>query len=103
MVSTEPLTETLEGIIGGTVRFHLDVVSDVLYLKLVEEEQTPSLGDPTDDGDILLIAEDDDRPIGLTVISWWKRFGTGPLPDSIAQIELQIAPLAERVMAAVPT
>ena len=95
-------TEALEGIFDGEVSFHYDVPRDVLYLVLIEDQETPSLGDPTDEGDILLIAEEDDRPIGLTVISWWKRFGTGPLPDSIAQIEARIAPLAERVMAAVP-
>ena len=95
-------TETLEGVIDGAVTYHLDVVSDVLYLCRVGELETPKIGDELDDGMLELRSEADDELLGVTVISWWKRFGTGPLPDSIAEIEARIAPLAERVMAAVP-
>ena len=37
--------------------------------------------------------------MGITIISWWKRFGHGALPDSIAEIQKQIEPLAKKVVA----
>ncbi len=53
----------------------------------------------TDDGDLLLRNEQTEKQVGLTVIDWWKRFGNGPLPDSIAQIQTQIEPLASKIAA----
>lgn len=91
--------ETVEGIINGTISYHYDVSGDVLYLRLLSDMQTPSLGEETDDGFIELREEATGRLVGVTVVSWWKRFGHGPLPDSIAQIQQQIEPLAQRVAA----
>lgn len=91
--------ETVEGLINGTVSYHYDVFADVLYLRLRTEMQTPAIGDETDDGDIELHAEADDRLIGITIISWWKRFGHGELPDSISEIQRLIEPQAERLAA----
>ena len=42
---------------------------------------------------------DSDQPVGLTVVSWWKRFGQGALPDSISEIQRRIEPLARKVAA----
>ena len=67
------------------VWFHYDVDDDVLYLRLVKERETPSLGEETEDGLTVLRAEEDDRMVGLTVVNWWRRFGTGELPDSLAR------------------
>jgi len=92
-------TDTLEGIIDETVHFHYDVSADVLYLRFLSAMETATYGDLTDDGDILLRDEITDAPLGLTVISWWKRFGHGALPDSIAEIQKQIEPLAKKVAA----
>ena len=48
---------------------------------------------------MLLRREDDDRPVGLTVVNWWKRFGKGALPDSLEEIARLIEPLAMKVAA----
>ncbi len=90
-------TDTLEGIVNDTLRFHYDMFADVLYLRLVEAEEIDTVGDVTDEGDILLRDETSGRAVGLTVVSWWKRFGQGTLPDSISEIQKQIEPLAKRV------
>jgi hypothetical protein len=92
-------TDTLEGIVDDTLRFHYDVFADVLYLRLLDAEEISTYGDITDDGDILLRDETTNRPVGLTVVSWWKRFGQGSLPDSIAEIQKHIEPLARKVAA----
>lgn len=92
-------TETLEGTVDGAVSFHYHVHADVLYLRRLSHMDTPAIGDLTDEGDILLRDEVTDQPVGLTVVSWWKRFGQGPLPDSISEIQKQIEPLARKVAA----
>jgi len=93
-------TDTLEGTINGTVSYHYDVSADVLYLRLLAFLDTPTIGEQNDDGDIVLLDEKSTRPIGLTVISWWKRFGQGAaLPDSIREIQTRIEPLAGKVAA----
>lgn len=92
-------TDTIEGIVNEAIRFHYDLFTDTLYLRLLDAHETPTVGDLTDDGDIVLRDEATQRPVGLTVISWWKRFGHGDLPDSIAAIQRQIEPLAEKVAA----
>lgn len=92
------VTETLEGAIDKTASYHYDVFADVLYLRLLSAEGLPTIGDLTDDGDILLRDEKSDQPVGLTIVSWWKRFGQGQsLPDSIREIQEKIEPLAMRV------
>ena len=63
------------------------------------DEWQDALGEETDDGLILLRAEDTDQPIGLTVVNWWKRFGTGELPDSLLAFEGHIEPWAEKLAA----
>jgi hypothetical protein len=92
-------TDTLEGIIDEVLHFHYDVSSDVLYLRLLSAMETMTIGDLTDEGDILLRDEITDQAVGLTVVNWWKRFGHGALPDSIAEIQKQIEPLAKKVAA----
>lgn len=83
----------------GTISYHYDLVADVLYLRLLIAEETPTYGDLTDDGDILLRNETTNRPVGLTIVSWWKRFGHGALPDSISEIQKLIEPVAKKVAA----
>ena len=92
-------TDTLEGLIDGALRFHYDMSGDVLYLRLASEEQTETIGDVTDEGDILLLDEKTDRPVGLTVISFWKRFGRGERPDSIGELERAIEPWGKKIAA----
>jgi hypothetical protein len=92
-------TDAIEGIVDDVYRFHYDIFTDVLYIRLLSAEGTPTLGDLTDSGDILLRDEKTDKPVGLTVVSWWKRFGQGSLPDSISEIQKRIEPLAKKVAA----
>ncbi len=92
-------TDAIEGIVNDAIRFHYDLFADVLYLRLLDAESTPTLGDLTDEGDILLREEATNRVVGLTCVSWWKRFGQGVLPDSISEIQKRIEPLARRVAA----
>ena len=54
---------TIEGGLGG------DVFADVLYLRRLTEMQAAAIGEVAEDGDIALVAEDDGRRIGLTIIS----------------------------------
>jgi hypothetical protein len=91
--------DTVEGTIDGSISYHYDVFADVLYLRLLSDMETPSLGDVNSDGDIVLRDETTDRIVGLTIVSWWKRFGHGALPDSVAEIQKQIEPLAKKVAA----
>jgi hypothetical protein len=90
-------SDAIEGIVDDVLRFHYDIFADVLYLRLISEEASNSYGDMTDEGDLLLRDERSDKPAGLTVVSWWKQFGQGSLPDSISEIQRHIQPLANRV------
>jgi hypothetical protein len=91
--------ETIEGLVNGSLWFHYDVDSDVLYVRLAAERDTPAVGEETTDGLILLRSESTDRPLGLTIVGWWKRFGRGTLPDSLQAIGTHVEPLARRIAA----
>ncbi|MBI4582218.1 MAG: hypothetical protein HY718_21155 [Planctomycetes bacterium] len=91
--------DTLEGTIDGTLWYHYDVASDVLYLRLRSHQDRDAVGEETDDGFILLRDAETQDPVGLTVVSWWERFGSGPLPDSIGEIHKWIEPWAEKLAA----
>jgi uncharacterized protein YuzE len=93
------IIDAIEGMVGDKFRFHYDIGNDVLYIRLLDSEKIFSIGDLTDDGDILLREETTDRVIGITVISWWKRYGHGTLPDSIKEITQKIEPLVSRMAA----
>ncbi len=92
-------TDTIEGTINDLLWFHYDMVADVLYIRLASERNTPTEGEQTDDGIILLYPIDGDKVIGMTVVGWWKRFGDGALPDSIRALEQLIEPWSERLAA----
>lgn len=92
-------TDTLEGVIDGTVWFHYDLDADVLYLRLASARDTPAVGEETPQGFTLLRGEDDDRIVGLTVINWWSRFGDGARPDSLRRLEATIEPWTRRLAA----
>jgi uncharacterized protein YuzE len=92
-------TDAIEGIANNVLRFHYDIFADVLYLRLLSAENRSTYGDMTDEGDILLRDDETDAAVGLTVVSWWKRFGGGAFPDSIAEIQRHIEPLAGKLAA----
>jgi uncharacterized protein YuzE len=92
-------TDTIEGVVDQLFRFHYDIFSDVLYIRLLAKEGVVTMGELTDEGDILLREEGTNRAVGLTVVSWWKRSGQGAVPDSIQEISRRIEPLAKRLAA----
>lgn len=92
-------TDAIAGIVNEQFRFHYDIAADVLYLRLLGAEDISTYGDLTDEGDILLRDEQSDRAVGLTIVSWWKRYGAGVLPDSIREIQKHIEPLTTQMVA----
>ncbi|MCY3020121.1 MAG: hypothetical protein NTW87_13975 [Planctomycetota bacterium] len=91
--------DALEGIIDHSWWFHYDMTRDVLYLRLTQHLNTETSAEETPDGFLLLRTTHDDAPVGITVVNWWKRFGSGKRPDSIAELEKQIEPWARKVAA----
>jgi hypothetical protein len=91
--------DAIEGIVDEQFRFHYDLQTDVLYIRRLSAEGLPTVGELNDEGDILLHDERTDFAVGITVVSWWKRFGRGALPDSITEISRHIEPLARRLAA----
>ncbi len=93
------VTESIEGVVDNVLWYHYDIPNDVLYLRLLAHRQSPSVSEETPDGLLLLQHADTGQPIGLTLVNWWKRFGSGALPDSIKQLEQRIEPWASRIAA----
>ena len=77
------ITDTVGGVIDRWLCFHYDMRDDVLYLRSAAHPETPSFGEETADGLILLRDADTDEPLGLTVVSWLKRSGRADMPDSL--------------------
>jgi len=84
-------------VIDDVLWFRYDMESDVLYLRLTSERDSPTVAEETLDGFLMLRRESDDQPVGLTVVNWWKRFGKGALPDRISELQQIIEPWAKRV------
>ena len=93
------ITDAIEGVVDGAFWFHYDLSNDVLYLRLASQRDTATVGEETQDGFVLLLDAETDEPVGLTVVNWWKRFGRGDRPDSIAALQDAIEPWAKRVAA----
>lgn len=96
------VTDAIEGMIGAgaaALWFHYDITADVLYLRLASERTSETTGEETPQGVILLRRDADNKPVGLTVVDWWKRFGRGSLPDSLRELERSIEPWAARIAA----
>jgi hypothetical protein len=93
------VTDTLEGVVDGSLWFHYDLANDVLYVRAASHRDAACTGEETTDGMILLRDARTDQPVGLTIVNWWKRFGQGDLPDSILELQRQIEPWARRVAA----
>ncbi len=96
-----PLTACprIEGVVEGTLWCHYDLANDVLYLRLLRDRQASTYSEETEDGYLIVRREDNDEVAGLTVVGWWKRFGTGKLPDSIHELEQAIEPWARKLAA----
>jgi hypothetical protein len=85
---------TLEGVVG-VLWFHYDVDGDVLYLRLQSRREAEAVGEETPDGFILLRDMSTNKPVGMTVVNWWKRFGKGRLPDSVREFERRLHPMQD--------
>jgi uncharacterized protein YuzE len=93
------ITDTIEGVVDDRLWFHYDLTGDVLYIMLVSHRASPTVGEETADGDVVLRDAETDRAVGMTIVNWWKRFGQGALPDSIAELQRLIEPWARRLAA----
>ena len=93
------VTDTLEGVIDNALWYHYDLTADVLYLRLVEHRETHTVSEETPDGFLLLRRDDNDEPVGLTIVNWWRRYGSGPRPDSISRLEGWIEPWGKKLAA----
>jgi len=91
--------EALEGIIDESWWFHYDMARDVLYLRLAQHLNSETSAEETHEGLLLLHTMDSEAPVGITIVNWWKRFGRGARPDSIAELEKNIEPWTRRVAA----
>ena len=88
--------DTIEGTVNGTVSWHYDLTADVLYLRRLGTFDVPTLGEESDEGFIELVDESTGDAVGITIVSWWKRFGSGNFPDSLREVEASIEPWAQR-------
>jgi len=91
--------DVLEGTVDQALWFHYDLANDVLYLRLASQRNAQTVAEETPDGLLLLKCADTDKPVGLTIVNWWKRFGSGVRPDSISELQKHIEPWAKKVAA----
>lgn len=91
--------ESIEGT-AGSLWFHYDLSNDVLYLRLTSAREVEAYGEEDDSGFIVLRSVAGDRPVGMTIVNWWKRFGEGSFPDSVREIVARVEPWARRAQAA---
>ena len=73
--------DTFKGTARGDLVFHFDVPSDVLYLRFASMQGQEVFGEETPDG-FVLFRNDRDEVAGVTILDYWKRFGTGRVDDA---------------------
>ena len=91
--------DTIEGVVDDSLWCHYDLTNDVLYLRAVAHRGAAAYSEETEDGLIVVRRQDNDAVAGLTIVNWWKRFGSGALPDSIHELAEAIEPWARKVAA----
>lgn len=91
--------DAIEAVVDARVWCHYDLVNDVLYLQLLKDREAATYSEETADGFLLVRRDDNDDVAGLTVVNWWRRFGSGDVPDSIRQLEQAIEPWARKLAA----
>ncbi|HEY2154586.1 MAG TPA: hypothetical protein VGH33_03085 [Isosphaeraceae bacterium] len=97
------IADTLAGIIDSWLTFHYDIGNDVLYFARSGCRLRETFGEETPDGLILHRDAETDEVIKWTSISWWKRFGDGPLPDSMSELARRIEAWSRTLPVEVPT
>jgi len=91
--------DALEGTVDDVLWYHYDLANDVLYLRFAAQRDVATYAEETPDGFLVLRRQDTDEVVGMTIVSWWKRFGTGSLPDSLRELERYIEPWAKKLAA----
>ena len=90
--------ETIEGLFHGGVHCHYDVPRDVLYLRLNDKRDIESYSEDSDDGLTYVRDWNTNEIVGLTVISFWERFGKGELRRArLEEVEAAIEKMARRL------
>ena len=93
--------DTLQGILGDSVWFHLDLSNDVLYLRKQASRNEPAFGEETPDG-FTVLHTDGGEVVGMTVVKYWRRFGSGDLNTaSIQTVKERVAAWAQAHFAGV--
>jgi len=93
--------DALQGILGDAIKFHFDLTSDILYLRLLEKAETPAYSEETDNGYMLVRDLKTDEVIGMTLLGYWKRFGQKALPEvSLEELQGMVQEVAARLLAA---
>lgn len=70
--------DTLQGTLDDSVWFHLDLSNDVLYFRLQRTRHDPVFGEEAPEG-FTLLRTDGGLAAGMTIVHYWKRFGSGDL------------------------
>lgn len=91
--------QSIEGTINGACWYHYDIPDDVLYVRLSSKMNVETYAEETEDGFLLVRDQRSNRTVGVTVVSWWKRFGKGAIPDSLKKLQRMIEPWAKKVAA----
>ncbi|MBI5832882.1 MAG: hypothetical protein HZB16_11330 [Armatimonadetes bacterium] len=88
----------------GALFYHYDVRNDVLYLRLLAHRDDEVYGEEDASGSHVMRLLDDDQVVGLTVVGYWRQYGTGgdPLsqPDWQQAVERSVAGLGAPLLAA---
>ncbi len=83
--------DTLQGILGGSMWFHLDLDNDVLYLRARATLGESVFGEETPEG-FTALRSNSGALAGMTVVNYWQRFGNGDVGSaSIQAIKDQVA------------
>lgn len=72
--------ETVEGVWNDLLHYHYDVLGDVLYLRLITRRTDEVYGVEDDDGQHILRSLKDDTVVGMTIVGYWRQFGTDDAP-----------------------
>jgi hypothetical protein len=70
--------DTLQGSLGDSIWFHFDLDNDVLYLRDQATRNEPVFGEEDPDG-FTVLRTDDGKFAGMTIVTYWERFGSGEL------------------------